>query len=160
MEEMRLVSIDASTKKTGCALFKNGELSDYKLIDLENNKDSEIRMNCMIKEILKFLKQTKPHEIWIEHPQGGGRNVLVVSKLSEIIGSVRAYAVERECLFHELNPSEWRAYAGIEQGKKKREELKQSSIDYVKEHFGLEVEDDLADAISIGCAVINFYNKI
>lgn len=40
----------------------------------------------------------------------------------------------------------------------KREQLKQEAIDYVKEKYNIEVNDDIADAICIGDAVLNLFN--
>jgi len=47
---------------------------------------------------------------------------------------------------------------GMDQGKKKREELKQMSIDYVKNHFNVDVNDDVADAICIGVAYDSMFS--
>lgn len=78
MSGYRFMSIDESTKKTGCALFVDGELKDYCLIDKSKDKDSEHRLNEMCKDLLAQLKEWRPDYIAIEHPQGDGRNVLVV----------------------------------------------------------------------------------
>lgn len=154
---IRFVSLDTSTTASGCALFIDGKLTDTALIRVVNKNTFE-RMNTMILRILQQLKEWKPDVIWIEHPQGEGRNVLVVNMLSEILGAVRAYAVTKKVDYHEINPSEWRKYAGISQGNKRRENLKEQSINYVKEKFNIDCEtDDLADAIAIGCSVLNYY---
>ena len=126
----------------------------------DKNKDVETRINEMGKALLSYLKKQKPDIIWIEHPQGQGRNVSMVGKLCEVLGIVRAYAIEKGIDYHEIYPSVWRQYANFEQGKKTRNELKQMSIDYVKEHFNIEVSNDVSDAISIGCAVINYYKRL
>lgn len=157
----RFVSLDTSTTASGCALFVDGKLSETALINLSGNKNTFKRMNLMILEILKQLSKWKPDVIWIEHPQGEGRNVLVVNMLSEILGAVRAYAVTKGVDYHEINPSEWRKYAGLTQGSKKREDLKKQSLQYVREQFNIECEtDDLADAIAIGCSVLNYYENL
>lgn len=156
----RLCSFDTSTNASGVATFDNGLLVDYQLFDFSKNKDTESRINQMGKALLQYLKKQKPDIIWIEHPQGNGRNVSMVGKLCEIIGIVRAYAIEKKIDFHELMPSEWRKYCGIKQGSKNRNELKQLSINYVKEKLGIDVNNDVADAISIGYGVINYYNEL
>lgn len=157
MNNYKFMSIDESSKKTGCALFINGELIDYCLIDKSADKDSGHRLNEMCRDVLQKLKEWKPNYIVIEHPQGDGRNVLVVWMLSQIIGVARAYAIERGCVFEEVMPSEWRRMLGIQQGKKKRAELKQLSIDYVKEVYDKDVPEDVADAICIGSGVLKKY---
>jgi hypothetical protein len=66
-----------------------------------------------------------------------------------------------DCEFNTIRPTEFRKELDFVQGKNvKREELKQQAINYVKKIYNLEVNDDVADAICIGCAVINkFKNK-
>lgn len=55
-----------------------------------------------------------------------------------------------------LYPSEWRKVCGIKQGRGvQRSTLKQSDINFVKQHFNIQVNDDIADAICIGYAYIN-----
>ena len=160
MSEYRFVSIDSSTNKTGMALFVDGKLSDYHLIDKHTIKDAEERMNQMCLEILQTLKIWKPKSCRIEHPQGQGKNVLAVGMLCEIIGAVRIYCLLNKCDFSEVTPSVWRKHLGIDQGLKvKREQLKQQAIDRVKEYFSIDVNDDLADAICIGISMIKEYNQ-
>lgn len=114
----------------------------------------------MGKALLSYLKKQKPDIIYIEHPQGHGNNVSLVAMICELLGIVRAYAIEKKIEYKELSPSVWRKYCGFDQGKKKRVELKQMSIDYIKEHYDIEVGNDEADAIALGTGVINYYNKL
>ncbi|MGE9950112.1 hypothetical protein [Coprococcus catus] len=58
-----------------------------------------------------------------------------------------------------IRPSSWRKAINLKQNKNiKREQLKQEAIDYVKEKYNIEVNDDIADAICIGDAVLNLFN--
>lgn len=157
---MRIVSMDTSTNKSGVATFDNGELVDYRLIDCSKNKDVELRINEMGGKLLDYLIEQRPEAIYIEHPQGKGSNVAMVGKLCEILGIVRSYAIRKHIHYEEFPPSVWRKYAKIQQGKKTRDELKRMSMDYVMEHYGIEVNDDVSDAITLGCAVFNYYNSI
>ena len=159
-KETRLISLDTSTKCSGVATFDNCKLVDYQLFDFHKEKDVERRIDMMGKELLSYLKKQKPDIIWIEHPQGQGSNVSMVGKLCEILGIVRAYAIEKKVDYHEIMPSEWRKYAKFDQGKKERDQLKQMSIQYVKDNFDIDVTDDISDAISIGCAVINYFDEL
>lgn len=156
----KLMSIDESSKITGCALFENGELRNYTIIDKSKIKDSSCRLHEMCHSLWEQIKEWKPDGICIEHPQGSGSNVLTVGMLSEIIGVARAYAVEHNCDFNEIVPSAWRKKLGIKQGGgKKRAELKQMSIDYVKGLYDIDATDDLADAICIGTAIIKSFDE-
>lgn len=154
---VKYIAFDSSTKKTGYAIFENGKFKTYGLIDMSKEKDSEIRINKMGKELLCLLIKEKPDCLSVEHPQGEGRNVLVVNKLSEIIGIIRAYAIQKDISFTEIMPSEWRKMCGIQQGKKKRDELKELSIEFVKENFGIDANDDVCDAICQGYGYISSF---
>ena len=155
----RLISIDPSTKASGVATFDNAELVDFQLYKHDDNEVDD-RIHKMGADLLSYLKKQKPDIIYIEHPQGHGSNVALVAMICELLGIVRAYAIEKKIEYKELTPSVWRKYCGFKQGKKTRKELKQMSIDYVKEHFDIDVGDDESDAISIGCGIINYFKDL
>lgn len=157
---MKFCSIDSSTKKTGLSLFKDGELFECKQIDLSDSKSTtDVRMNLMGGNILRVLNEWMPELIYIEEPKGEGRNVELVHKLSEIIGIVRAWAIINGAPFEEVKPSVWRKYVGISQGRKKREELKRDSINLVKDVYDIDVNDDVADSVCIGIAMLRRYSE-
>lgn len=154
---MFMVSIDSSTKKTGMTLFVGGHMTSYTLIDNSKIKDVNERIDKMCIDIIKQLSKWSPSVVYIEEPKGEGRNVELVRKLSEILGAVRVWCLTHGSTYDEIKPSVWRKYVGIEQGAKKRDELKQASIDYVYRKYGVVVNDDVADSICIGSAMINKY---
>ena len=52
-----------------------------------------------------------------------------------------------------IYPSSWRASIGIKTGRGiKRTSLKEKDMQFVKENYNLDVNDDIADAICIGYA--------
>lgn len=155
----RLISIDPSTKASGVATFDDAKLVDYQLFKCDE-KEADVRIDIMGKKLLSYLKKQKPDIIYIEHPQGHGSNVSLVAMICELLGIVRAYAIEKKIEYKELSPSVWRKYCGFDQGKKKRTELKQMSIDYVKNHYDIEVGNDEADAVALGTGVINYFNTL
>ncbi|MEE1301656.1 MAG: hypothetical protein UHD64_02635, partial [Bacteroidales bacterium] len=59
-----------------------------------------------------------------------------------------------------LPPSEWRSVLEFKQGSKvKREQLKEQSINYVKEHLGFDgFSEDRCEACCIGVAANKLYN--
>ena len=154
---MFMVSIDSSTKKTGMALFVGGKMNKYVLIDNSKEKDVNKRIDKMCLDIIEQLSKWHPTVLYIEEPKGEGRNVELVRKLAEILGAVRAWCLTHGCYYEEVQPSVWRKYVGITQGTKKRAELKQASIDYVYTTYGAEVNDDVADSICLGAAMVNRY---
>ena len=155
----RMISIDPSTKASGVATFDDGKLVDHDLFKC-NDSDVESRIHKMGAALLNYLKKQKPDIIYIEHPQGHGSNVALVGMICELLGIVRAYAIEKKIEYKELSPSVWRKYCGFKQGKKTRKELKQMSIDYVKKFFDIEVNDDVADSICIGTGVIKYFKDL
>jgi len=156
----RLISIDPSTTASGIATFDDAILVDYKLFQYDDG-ETEDRIDRMGKSLLSYLKKQKPDIIYIEHPQGHGRNVNVVGIICELLGIVRAYAIEKKVEYNELTPAQWRKYCGFNQGKNvKRTELKQMAIEYVKKHYDIDVSSDEADAIALGCGVINYFNAL
>lgn len=160
MEKVKVCSIDSSTRKTGMALFLDGELNTYQLIDLSTSKDTaDERINIMGRNMLLLLSHWCPEIVYIEEPQGHGQNVKLVNMLCQIIGIVRGWCIENKAYFEVVSPSVWRKYLGMSQGGKKRAELKEESKRVVKDTYDVDVNDDVADAINIGNAMINRYSK-
>lgn len=159
MNDGRLISIDSSTNKTGMALYIGGALKEYKLIDLSKSGfELDPRIDEMGRRILALLSHWQPTMVYIEEPKGHN-NVELVRKLSTILGIVRGWCIQNSVYFEEIKPSVWRKYIGLDQGGKKRAELKAASVEFVKNKYGIEVNDDVADAICIGGAIINMYGE-
>ena len=154
----KFVSCDTSTNNSALTLFIDGKYKEHVLISKSKIKDTYLRMNDMIKAIYEQLNEWQPNTVWIEHPQGHGSNVDMVGKLCEILGAVRMWCLIHDCEYNEIAPSVWRKYAGIKQGKMKREALKQASIDYIKEKLGIDEGDDVADSIALGYAVLHYFD--
>ena len=79
--------------------------------------------------------------------------------LARLAGMIIGYAEAHNIKTHILLPSQWRKQLGYSQGAKvKRQELKQQSIDYVKENFGLDLPEDQCEAIAEGIAAHKIFN--
>lgn len=154
---MRVVSIDASTKCTGIALFIDSEYKEHTLIDLHTVKNTDIRLKRMMQEIKKVLNEYKPDLIVMEECLLKV-NVAAVKLLSYVAGAIISWSVDNDVEFIFKLPTEWRATIKIVQGPKvTRDQLKQEAMDMVKEKFGLEVSDDIAEAILLGYSM--FYKE-
>ena len=71
---------------------------------------------------------------------------------------VIGYAEAHNIHVHILLPSQWRKALGYSQGAKvKRQELKQQSIDYVKNNLRLTLSEDECEAIAEGIAAHKIY---
>lgn len=158
---IKMVAVDSSTKKTGISLFVNGELEESKLIDLSSFKgDTEERINVMGANILLMLGKWNPAIVYIEEPKGRGGNIELIRKLAEVLGIVRGWCIDNSAEYHEVKPSEWRAQLGFKQGGgTKRTELKRESVEYVRDKYNVLVNDDVADSICIGDAMIIKYGE-
>ncbi len=146
---MKIVGIDSSSKCTGMSLWTDGKLTEHLAIDLSSEKDADYRMSLMMKRIADVLKRWDAHVLFVED-SWSAVNIEVTKKLSNIIGAIMYVCVETGCGFNKFRPSEWRKVIGLPMGKKKRAELKAEAIQYIKEHYGIDVGDDEAEAICIG----------
>lgn len=151
-----MLALDASTKKTGYAVFENGKLKDYGLIDLSEEKSMDSRMPAMTIKILQLLA-LYPDVIYIEET-AVVRNAATQRFLTRLQGVVYGWAIKNDSDFNTIRPNEWRSLVGIKCSKKSREELKKESIKKVEELFNITTNEDTAEAILIGQAAINKYN--
>lgn len=156
---MKLCSIDSSTKKTGIAYFLDGQLTDYKLLDYSSISDSEQRRDEMSIGIINTLSQYDPDIVWIED-SWNALNLQTSKALTMIIGIVYAWCLINKKEFHTVFPSEWRSWLGMDQGKKKRAELKQMAKDYVQNVYHITPSEDECDAICIGSGVCNYFGLL
>lgn len=153
MPRCKLISLDTSSSETGYAIFEDAYYASSGILSPDKKLKGQPKMDDMCKRIVKLLTSENPDIVIIER-MSVGRNVATARMLAEIIGVVYGWCLSHEGVYYEeLTPSQWRGYLGI-QGKGKREELKQVSIDYVNDH-GIKVKsDNEADAICIGFAYI------
>lgn len=156
---MRFCGIDASSKKTGICLLIDGQLSDYKLLDYSSISDREERMKLMCTALLKQLSEYNPDFVAIED-SWNAKNVEVTKLLTRIMGVTYAWCLSKKRDWDSILPPQWRKYCGIDQSKKKRQELKQASIDYVKQKYNIDVNDDVADSIALADGVCNYYMSL
>lgn len=150
---MRVLAFDQSTRVSGWSLFEDGEYVKSGTVDMSKSKlDTAERSFKMAKELWKILKEYKPDFLVIEDTQQQN-NVKTVITLARLQGMIIGYAEAHKIHVHILLPSQWRAALGYSQGPKvKRAELKQQSIDFVSERFGLHLPEDECEAIAEGVA--------
>ena len=80
------------------------------------------------------------------------KNTHVTVMLAEILGAVIGKCVDIGIQYESFAPASWRSKHGLQKTGVKREELKQMSVDKVRELYNSDVTDDEADAILIGAA--------
>ena len=156
---MNIISIDASTKSSGIAIYKHNKLQSYTCITSTSN-DLFNRINHMVQQIKQLLIQNPNLEYLIleQVRQQGFVNVKTYKALMYLQGCIGMMLNKqfKHIQLDFLYPSTWRKVCGIKQGRGvQRASQKQNDINWVKQNFNIEVNDDIADAIGIGYAYIN-----
>lgn len=155
----KLLCIDSSTNKSGVAYFYNGKYKAHHLLDCSEDKNMDSRFETMSQKLWGILDIYKPNIVYIEETVVL-RNAQTQRFLTRLQGVVYAWCkcMNRECEFNTIRPTSWRKQLSFSQGKNvKRDQLKEQSVKYVLDNYGLNVGDDEADAICIGDAVMKMY---
>lgn len=146
---MLVAGLDCSTNKSGISIMKDGELIFYTLVDLHKEKDVMKRIQEMLLQICEVLDQYDVVKIYMEKAFSK-QNVDTTMKLANLAGGIMLYCAQNGIEFNNPLPTEWRFRIGIEQSKKiKRDVLKAEAIKAVKNEYGIDVNDDVAESILI-----------
>ena len=162
---MKIMSIDASTKSSGFAVFNDTELIDYGCITASST-DLIKRIQKIVKGIQEVLQKYNINKIILEEvrPENGLQNIQTHRALLWLQAGIAFMVHDNfpKVQIEYVYPSEWRAACGIKTGRGvRRESLKVADINFVKEKYGISVNDDIADSIGIGCAYVHqLSNKI
>lgn len=158
---MKILSIDASSKSSGVAIFNNKQLIDYKCLTAKGANPLN-RIKDIIKQIDIILQEQEIEKIILEevHPEkdASPKNIHTYKVLMYLQAAINFLINEKynNIEIKYLYPSEWRKKCGIDISKRKqREALKQEDIKFVKDLYKIDVNDDIADAICIGYAYVN-----
>lgn len=169
---MRILGIDQSTNKVGCAIFDGDKLEKYWLIDLEKlikkddrfeNKDYLERIALLKETVLKTVEEERIDCVVLEDivmTSFGGKSTQVqcdtFKKLAKSLGCLEISMIDSGLYFATTPANVWRKGLGLG---KKRDEIKANTIKYVNKKFGLELkeynpksslnDDDIADAIGL-----------
>ena len=160
---MITIAIDASTKSTGIAVFQDKKLENY--YNLKSaNKSVLKRIKYMTDEIENIFKPFKDTKVQVVMEQvipdnlndaKWTRNQATFKALfylqAAIVLMFDHYDIEVEL----VGASTWRKWCGIKQGGANRDTLKFRDVQFIKENYNLEVNDDIADAICLGHGKIN-----
>lgn len=161
MKKQVLLTIDASTKSTGWAIFENTQLTNYGVITATSSNLYN-RIDKMIIEIDKLVKQYQPTSIVIEEvlPTDVRNNNNVFKALIYLQGFICHTLDKHKIIPTFIVASHWRRLCGIKTGSSiKRESLKPKDIAFVKKEYGIDVNDDIADAICIGYATLHEHDN-
>lgn len=144
-----VAGVDASTKMSGVSIMIDGNLEFYTLIDLHKEKDAMVRIRDMLLQICAILDKYDVDEVYMEKAFSK-QNVDTTMKLANLAGGIMLYCAQNDIKFEHPMPSAWRKTIGIQQSSKiKREVLKAEAIKAVKDEYGIDVNDDIAESILI-----------
>ena len=153
---MNILFLDLSTKSTGyCISDDAGKMVTYGLITAssENNISRIIKIQT---EITQLIQQYKIEKIVAEdvHPEEYGYSdtarLLMWLQGAVMLGAHSVNSKINSKTLELMQANEWRRQLGIKVGRGiKRSDLKPLDIQYVKEHYGIEANDDVCDAICL-----------
>jgi Holliday junction resolvasome RuvABC endonuclease subunit len=156
---MRIIAFDQASINAGWSLFDENGYIDSGIIKKDKNIPIDRRVPQMAEAICAKIKEFKADVVCIEgiQTQSNQRTVIDLARLQ---GGIMMYCEVKHIPIHILSPSEWRKVLEFHQGAKvKREQLKEQSINYVREHLGFDnFSEDRCEACCIGIAANKLYN--
>lgn len=153
---MIILGLDLSSKSSGYSVYEDNKLIDYGCIT-SASQNLYKRIDVMVNGIKEILDKYSINHVYIEDvlPDDVRHNQTVYKALTYLQGYI-LHLLDDYGLPHTfLTASQWRKACGIHTGRGiKRESLKPRDVAFVKSQFGIDVNDDIADAIGIGFAAI------
>lgn len=153
-----IMSLDVSTKSTGLAIFDGNKLITYKLITATST-DLIKRIQKITKEIQETIEEYKEinklilEEVRPEDSVGLNTNTHRALMWAQAAIAFMIHDNYPKITMEYVYPGTWRKDCGIKTGRGiKRETLKKADIQFVKDNYNIDVNDDIADAICIGHA--------
>ena len=156
---MRVIAFDQASIITGWSLFDENGYVDSGIITKNKNIPINQRVPQMAKAICEKIKEFNVDIVVIEGIQNQG-SIKTTLDLARLQGGIMMWCEVKHIPIYILPPSEWRSVLEFHQGSKvKREQLKEQSINYVREHLGFDdFSEDRAEAVCIGIAANKLYN--
>lgn len=151
---MIILGLDLSSKSSGYSVLEDGKLIDYGCITSASSNLFK-RIDIMVSGVRAILYKHQIDHVYIEDvlPDDVKHNQTVYKALTYLQGYILHLLNDYSLPHTFFTASEWRARCGIHTGRGiKRESLKPRDIAFVKSQFGIDVNDDIADAICIAWA--------
>lgn len=142
---MKILGLDTSTTSTGYCVMEGNKILAYGVIKPKKSLDVIDRIIYIEKEIKELIIAKEVEYVCIEE-LSSMRGASTTKVLATLQGHLEVELRKKEMLVTKCRPSEWRK--GKVKGRT-RQELKSSAIEYIKNKYNLEVNDDEADAICI-----------
>lgn len=163
---MNLLFLDLSTKSTGyCVSSDKKEMIEYGLITA-SSENNLTRVKKIQEEVKKLIEKHNIKKIIAEdvHPETYGfsdtSRLLMWLQGAVMLGAHELNNNINSKSLELMQASKWRKLLGIKTGRSvKREFLKQADIQYVKDTYGIEANDDVCDAICLYSAYFIEHNN-
>ena len=159
-----LINIDQA-RQCGLAIFNidTKELIKYDMETFSSGKkiykDYDDAIFHIRKMVEKLIDEYSPSTITVEGVQMQ-QNKAVFAKLSRLQGVLINCLKENNINYIVIPPVTWKSYLKISKGSKTNRKMeKQNSINFVKEKFNIDTNDNIADAICMGYYTLNKYEK-
>ena len=156
-----ILSLDISTTSTGYGIFKDNKLITYGCIAPTGNVIT--RIEKIANKINDLMLEYNPDIIYAEEPEPAfvKNNIDVYRKLTFAHGAIAIILNHYSKEMKLCSASHWRKQVGIKTGRGiTRAQLKPIDIAKANELFNLNTKnDDIADAVLIGQAYINEFDK-
>lgn len=148
----RVLGLDQATHCCGWSIVDDQELIAYGVFNAPEGEEIE-RIHAVKEWFISMWNIWKPDCIAIEgiQLQQGGTVVMgvtVFQTLARLQGVLMDAAYERNVEFLTCAPATWRGYCKVKG--RTRVDKKRSMQDIVQKKYGIQVKDDIADAIGIG----------
>lgn len=154
-----IISFDNATKRSGYAVFDDtNSLIDFGVV--KHNEDiDEVRIINMANTLIGIMDKHPKSTIVLENPTYFRFNINTYKQLNMLYGILLYKAQQQNSQCYSFAPNTWRKILGFSTRKCSKKEKKQMAIDYVKLLFNVITKDnDVAEAICLGCALINKLN--
>lgn len=149
---MKWIAFDQSTKVSGWCVMEDNQYIDSGIIDFSKNEDTDGRSRQMGVAICNKIAEVQPDVIIIEEVAMQS-NAKTLKLLARIQGVAIGFAAAHNIPLHILEPTKWRASLSFQQGRSvQRKQLKEQSLNYIKEHLCFDFSEDRAEACCIAIA--------
>ena len=146
-EKETVIESELKTKKN------DNKATRKKKSNLRTKKRVEYTIQKVMALIHTYRKKGNIVRVGIEDTYGT-TDPSSIKSLARIQGAVYGFCLEHDTQLQFLAPSTWRVKVGIplknEGISLKRDDFKKLSVQMVKEKYGLDVDDNVADSILIG----------
>jgi Holliday junction resolvasome RuvABC endonuclease subunit len=157
-EKLKLLALDQSTKVTGYSVWSGAELMKCGIVSAPSCEKNPVeRMKYMYDGVKRLIKEHEPNYIVIEQTQFQN-SYKVYSLLSQLQGVLFSLFFETDIGFTVIEPTAWKSCFGIVG--KGRAAQKASTIQRVRDLYGIDATEDAADAIGIGAWGIKNIKKV